>query len=51
MYIVPWGKVFFQTNKLTFLTPFFLNSTPVLIKIEKGCEYLTLCEPFDAYRA
>ena len=26
----------------------FLTSTPILIKIDTGCKYFTLCESFDA---
>ena len=49
MYIQGGKMLFGQANKKIFLTPFLLNNTPILIKSEKGCEYLTLCEPFDAY--
>ena len=27
---------------------FFLTNTPILIKIERGCKYFTLCKSFDA---
>ena len=27
---------------------FFLTNTPILIKIETGCKYFTLCKSFDA---
>ena len=50
MYIAHGGKMSFDQDKY-FLTHFSLTSTPILNKIDKGCEYLTPYEPFYAVPA
>ena len=39
-------RLFSQAN--IFGAFFFLTNTPILIKIETGCKYFTLCKSFDA---